>query len=424
MFLIIEMFCLLILLFFVINFIHYAVWAMAGFEGPENAIFGISNHWIKISKQKKEATEATVKKPKEKKASTIVKNNKGQAVSIGIAIAAFLILCISFMTFGWVVIQPTEVGVQVDKAAGKVDPLPLGVGYHFFNRFLTDVAVYPIGARSFPPESMKSEGQTDQWNMSLKTIDGQGVNVDITIIYSLNANDVPKLHASVGPDYADQVLLPQIRSEARIAIGSYTSEQLYDGKIRDQIQAAIKTRLVDALSKYPAINIQDALMRDFSWQNPEFQRLIEAKKTAEQQVEVNKNLVAASLEQAQKQQADASGNKLQAVQEAEGRGESLKAEAEGNAAAIRINADADRYKLEQEAAGNLARFKAEAEGKKLAAEALGGGQYVVALKFAESLSPDLKIYAYPTGAPGTTTIMDATGVLKGMMPPQKQESSQ
>ena len=342
--------------------------------------------------------------------------------SVGISVGLFLAVIFCLLTFRFINVAPTDVAVVVDKFGHKVDPMPLGVGYQFYNGWSTDMVTYHIAARSFPKDSMSTDNSANEYNMSLKTIDGQGVKVDMTIIYSLNAKDVPALHSVVGPDYEDQILLPQVRSEARIAIGSYTSEQMYDGKVREQIQAAIKQKLVAALAKYPAINIQDVLMRDFAWENPDYQHLIEQKKIAAQQVEVNKNLVAASLEMAQKQQADAEGNKLQAVQEAEGKGESLKAVAEGNAASIKINADAERYKLEQEAAGNLARYKAEAEGKKLAAEALGGGQYVVALKFAESLSPDLKVVAYPTGAPGTTSLMDLTGVFGQMF--KKQEAQQ
>ena len=76
-------------------------------------------------------------------------------------------------------------------------------------------------------------------------------------------------------------------------------------------------------------------------------------------------------------------------------------QAEGEAQAVKLNADAKRYALEQEAAGNLAKYKAEAEGKKLAAQALGGGQYVVALEFAQRIAPDLKIYGVPVGKNNT-----------------------
>lgn len=329
-------------------------------------------------------------------------NHKGYVGSIiGTCIAAFVLLSV-ILTFGWTNVHPTEVGVEIDKVAGKVKDAPLGVGYHMYNRWATDVVIYKIASRAFPGETIESE-KAKEYTLELKTNDGQNIAVDLTVIYSLRGNEVPALHIAVGSNYEDQILLPQIRSEARIAIGSYTAEELYTGKVRDEIQKVIVNKLITSLSKYPAIQIQDALIRHFAF-STEFERAIEQKKLAAQQVEINKNKALAQEEEAKRQEAEARGGKLKAVQEAEGRAESAK-----------IEADANRYKLEQEAAGNLARYKAEAEGKRLQAEALGGGQNVVALAFAEKISDKLQIYAFPTGQQ-STSIMDVSGVFGKMFP--------
>ena len=316
-------------------------------------------------------------------------------------VAAFIFLAV-VLTFGWVNIHPTEVGVVVNKVAGKVEPTPLGVGYHFFNRWMTDVVIYRVSARSFPSTSMESEGHQNAWNLDLKTNDGQNIQVDLTVIYSLAPNEVPALHQQVGQNYEDQILLPQIRSEARLALGHYAAEQIYQGQEREEIQSTMRQRLATSLKGYPAIRITDTLIRDFRFSR-EFEQAIEQKKLAAQQVEVNKNRALAQEEESKRQEAQARGAKMQAVQEAEGRAQSAK-----------IEADAERYKLEQEAAGNLAIYQAEAQGKKLLAEALGGGQNVVALKFAEKISDKLQIYGYPVGQ-NTTSIMDVSGVFKNMV---------
>lgn len=127
---------------------------------------------------------------------------------------------------------------------------------------------------------------------------------------------------------------------------------------------------------------------------------------AAQQVEINKNKALAEEQEAYRKENQAKGEKLKTIQEAEGRAQSAK-----------IEADANRYKLEQEAAGNLAIYKADAEGKKLQADALGGGQNVVALKFAEKISDKLQIYGYPVGQQ-TTSIMDVSGVFGDMFKPK------
>lgn len=310
------------------------------------------------------------------------------------------VLIFGVVSFGWVNVHPTEVAVEINKIAGKINETPMGVGYHFYNRWITDMVIYKVAARAYPSDTLASE-EAKKYTLELKTNDGQNVEVDLTIIYALDSNAVPLLHQQIGSNYEDQILLPQIRSEARLAIGSFSAEEIYQGKVRDTMQQAIRQKLVDALSKYSAIQIHDALIRSFQF-SPDFQRAIEQKKLAGQQVEINRNRALAQEEEAKRQEAEARGGKLKAIQEAEGRAQSAK-----------IEADANRYKLEQEAAGDLARFKANAEGQKLLADAVGGGQNVVALKFAENISDKLQIYGYPVGQQ-TTSIMDVSGVFGPM----------
>ncbi|MBI3321219.1 MAG: hypothetical protein HYZ91_03000 [Candidatus Omnitrophica bacterium] len=317
-----------------------------------------------------------------------------------------LLLLAVAVSFGWVNVHPTEVAVEINKLAGKVNPKPLGVGYHFFNRWITDMVTYKVAARAYPPQTLEEQGPGKTYTLELKTNDGQNVIVDLTVIYALKADEVPQLHQDIGTNYEDQVLLPQIRSEARLAIGSYSAEQIYQGQVRDEIQQTIREKLAKSIAKYPAVRIHDALIRHFGF-SPEFERAIEQKKLAAQQVEINKNRALAQEEESKRQEAESRGLKLKAIQEAEGRAQSAK-----------IEADAERYKLEQEAAGMLAKYQAEAEGKKLLAEALGGGQNVVALKFAETLPPKLQVYAYPVGQQ-STSIMDVSGIFKGMFPEKK-----
>lgn len=318
-----------------------------------------------------------------------------------VGIVVLVILSFVGLTFGWVNVHPTEVAVEINKVAGKISETPKGVGYHFFNKWVTDMVIYKVSSRAFPGDTSGNERGKD-YTLELKTNDGQNISVDLTVIYGLRENEVPRLHQAIGKNYEDQILLPQIRSEARLVIGSFSAEDIYQGKVRDTIQQSIKERLIKTVGEYPAIQIHDALLRHFAF-SPDFERAIEQKKLAAQQVEINKNLALAQEETAKQQEAEARGLKLQAIQHAE-----------GEAQAIKINADAARYRLEAEAAGNLAKYKAEAEGKRLSADALGGGQNVVNLEFASKLSPTLQVWGIPVGQ-SNTSLMDVSGIFGKML---------
>jgi hypothetical protein len=53
MFVLIELLAMLLLLWFIVNFIHYALWASSGYEGPRGAMFAMSNSWITDAKAKR-----------------------------------------------------------------------------------------------------------------------------------------------------------------------------------------------------------------------------------------------------------------------------------------------------------------------------------------------------------------------------------
>lgn len=72
-------------------------------------------------------------------------------------------------------------------------------------------------------------------------------------------------------------------------------------------------------------------------------------------------------------------------------------------------------KLSQQPKGILAIARAKAEGTRLQVQAYGSGETYASVKWAENLAPKLKIYGIPTGAPGTTSLMDLNGMLQGKL---------
>jgi regulator of protease activity HflC (stomatin/prohibitin superfamily) len=353
-------------------------------------IFRLSDSWIKGADQEKKGREEMNRK------------RKGMVAGVVVAVLVLIGLLLFMMSFGWVTVNPTEVAVQVNKIGGTVSTDPLGVGYHFYNRWKTDMQKYDIAVRSWPEDVEKSENRKE-YTLELKTKDGQKCSIDVTLLVALRKNEVPELHKQIGIMWANQVLLPQMRSESRIVIGSYTAEELYDGTVRDKVQQAITAKLVLSMAKYPAIDVKDSLLRHLEF-DPQFEKAILDKKLASQTVEINKNLALAQEEMAKKQEAEAKGLKLQAVQAAQGRAE-----------AVKVEADASKYKLEAEAQGNLAKYKAEAEGKRLLTDAVGGGQNLVALTFAQNIPDKLQIWGVPTGQ-NSTSLMDVSGIFGNMFP--------
>ena len=326
-----------------------------------------------------------------------------------IKILLLLILLLS-ASYGCVKIEPGKVGVLTNNLWNRGVVLkPLETGFRVVIPVAQQVDIYNIKSRKYEMTKTPEEGEKiGRDDIEFKTIDGQVVFCDVTIIYSLIKDLVPQLHQTVGSEYLDQKLRPTARSTIRNFLGMHTAEDIYSGEIRIKVQENIKTNLNKDLNEV-GIKIDSTLIRSFVFSDA-FEGKIEEKALAAQEIEINKNKVKAAEELAKKMEAEAMGKRLAIVQEAE-----------GNAEKKRLEADAMRYEQEQRAKGILAVKLAEAEGKGKLAEALGGGENVVRLEYASNIPDKLQIWGIPTGDENVS-IMDLSGIFKNMLPKDGDQS--
>jgi len=317
-------------------------------------------------------------------------------------IKILLLLLIVITSIGCVKIEPGNVGVLTNNIIKRgVDPKPLETGFRIVIPLAQQVDVYNTKARKYEMTRVIEEGEKkSRDDIEFKTIDGQIVFCDVTVIYSLLKDLVPLLHQSVGKDYRNQSLRPTVRSTIRNFFGKYKAEQIYSGEVRINVQDDIKKEVNKNLNPV-GMNIVSVLIRNFEFSEA-FEKKIEEKALAAQEVQINVNKVKAAEELAKKMEAEARGKRLAVVQEAEGISQKK-----------RLEADASRYEQEQNAKGLLAVALAEAEGKGKLAEALGGGENVVKLEFARTIPDKLQIWGVPTGEE-SSSFMDLSGVFKNM----------
>jgi regulator of protease activity HflC (stomatin/prohibitin superfamily) len=88
------------------------------------------------------------------------------------------------------------------------------------------------------------------------TISGDGVVVIMTVNvrFQINKTWLGVMHQSVGPDYVQTYLLPEVGNRAREVVANYTAEQVYQGTTRTQMQKdmleAVKARFQGVANTY------------------------------------------------------------------------------------------------------------------------------------------------------------------------------
>jgi len=108
---------------------------------------------------------------------------------------------------------------------------------------------------------------------------GLTMQVDTSVRYRPKSDELFALQTKIGPDYAQKVVGPVVRSEARKVFGRYQPEEIYSTK-REQIEAQIYEEVLKALEGKHVI-VEAILVRDVGL--PETIKTAIADKLAEEQ---------------------------------------------------------------------------------------------------------------------------------------------
>lgn len=211
---------------------------------------------------------------------------------IGLPIIIALFVLVILVGKSVVTIDSGHAGVLY-KLNGGVDPnsAALGEGINFVAPW-NSVIDYEIRQQEIPEK------------MTVLSSNGLDIQLDASVLYQPDLNNLSRLHKEKGQNYLKRVLLPAIRSAARSVVGRYTPEQLYSTK-RDAIQQEIfeeTKKIVE--SQY--IQINDILIKDVTLP-PTIKDAIERKLKQEQEsLEYEFRLVSAQKE-AERQRIEAQG---------------------------------------------------------------------------------------------------------------------
>lgn len=72
--------------------------------------------------------------------------------------------------------------------------------------------------------------QDHREELHILTLNGLSVALEASIRYRPVQEELPRLHAEIGPEYYDVILAPVLRSEARKVGGRYAAEEIYSTK--------------------------------------------------------------------------------------------------------------------------------------------------------------------------------------------------
>jgi len=254
----------------------------------------------------------------------LVQGGGRRALGVPLLIAGLALAAISQ---SFVVVPAGHVGV-VFNVLGGVQPTPLGEGLRrvvLYDARLKEVTL----AKGRAPAGAGTSGEDA---ITARSKEGLEIGVDVTVQYRIKREEAAQLHRNLGPGYLETLIVPQIRSKVRDAVGLFNAAELISTQ-RTQLEAAVTKELRENLDAQH-IELVSVLLRRIDIP-PSVAQVIEEKQTAEQQVQVEIN---------RRQQAEIAAQR--AVIQARGERDAAILRAEGEARAIRLRGEALRQSPE------------------------------------------------------------------------------
>lgn len=169
--------------------------------------------------------------------------------------------------------------------------------------------------------------------------DMQQITARMTVRYALNKEDSVKVYKTIGRNYEEKLIPPNVQEAVKNVFGHYSAENLV--ALRSQVSDEVKTELTSMLSGN-GLTVQDVSIENMDFSDA-FEAAIEAKQVATQE-----KLRAQTQQEQQTIIAKAEAERQKIAAEVEAEKILIAAQAESDAK--KLAADAEAYRLQQESA--------------------------------------------------------------------------
>jgi regulator of protease activity HflC (stomatin/prohibitin superfamily) len=213
-----------------------------------------------------------------------------------------LIFFINIVTGFFVIIDTGELGVV--KLFGNVSDKPLEPGFNFKNPFATVIRM-PSRTAEYTMSQVYNEGvvQGDD-SIEARAADGALVFLDVTVFYRLNKDNAVEIYKTLGLEYEEKFVRPEIRSTIRQVASEYPVVDLYSSK-RSEAENKLLDYLADSL-RDKGIIVEDVLLRNVVLTST-LSASIEDKLAAQQEAEKLDFLLQREEKEAQRKVIEAQG---------------------------------------------------------------------------------------------------------------------
>lgn len=226
-------------------------------------------------------------------------------ISKRIAIPIVILIIGIFVFLKSLVIIPAG-ATGVYELFGKVSDRQLPSGIHLVNP-LGRVTKMSVRTEEYTMSVVAEEGQRygDDSILAL-TNEGLEVSLDLTVLYRLEEASAATVYRTLGPNYVEKVIRPQIRSIIRSETSRYSAKEIYAEK-REEFSSSISEKLTEELVTR-GIALEEVLLRNVALSD-KLAQSIQDKLTAEQESQRYDFVLDKEAKEAERKRIEAAGQR-------------------------------------------------------------------------------------------------------------------
>jgi regulator of protease activity HflC (stomatin/prohibitin superfamily) len=255
--------------------------------------------------------------------------NRPQRARASLAVVGMLmLLAFGIASQGLVTVQPQEVGVVFNTLSGTLER-PLRSGIHVRLPILYTTSLYPINQQQFSVP----DAATGDEAIRARSIDGQEVFLEVSVIYSIDPDSVNVVHQRWQSRYPESFILPTIRGLVRDNVSQFRAQEIYAGQV-ERMEALVSSALSERFREEGFL-FSAFLIREMTF-SPEYAEAVEQAQIAQQAVEQARIRVEQRRQEAEQVRIAAEGARDAAIIQAEGEASVTLLEAQANAEALQL----------------------------------------------------------------------------------------
>jgi regulator of protease activity HflC (stomatin/prohibitin superfamily) len=160
-----------------------------------------------------------------------------------------------------VVVGPQQIAVvqrNIGEAPSSDHLKVFGPGVYLIVPLIDSAAVYSKSVRIYT--MAKSESGNDD-SIDVVTKDGEEIHVEISVLYTIDPNNVTTLYTRYGNRFEEDFARPTLRAAVRNELAAYTAVEILEGPERSNMSDNILLSLSPVFSENGLI-VRDALIRN------------------------------------------------------------------------------------------------------------------------------------------------------------------